>query len=107
MNKSKSSTRKHIKSMRKQNRHTRSISNKHRRSMSKQRKSAMITRRNWMKKLLFKGGNASVHAENVFGGIGQHHAISANNNAIHQNPPIVHAQANVQAQGGAQINSAM
>jgi hypothetical protein len=107
MNKTKSSTRKHSKSMRKQNRHTRSISNKHRRSMSKQRKSAIITRRNWMKKLLFKGGNASVHAENVFGSIGQHHAISANNNAIRQNPPMVHAQANLQAQGGARLEMAM
>jgi len=52
-----------------------------------------------MKKLLFKGGDASHHAENVFGGIGQHHAISANNNAIHQNPPM--------AQGGAQLDLAM
>ena len=93
--------------MRKQNRHTRSISNKHKRSMSKQRKSAIITRRNWMKKLLFKGGNASVHAENVFGSIGQHHAISANNNAIHQNPPMVHAQANVQSHSGARLDMAM
>ncbi len=103
MNKSKSSKRKHNKSMRKQNHRSRSVSNKHRRSLSKQRNSAAITRRNWMKKLLFKGGNASVHAENVFGGIGQHHAMSANNNAIHQNPPIVHAP----AQGGAQIELAM
>jgi hypothetical protein len=60
-----------------------------------------------MKKLLFKGGNASVHAENVFGSIGQHHAISANNNAIHQNPPMVHAQANLQAQGAARLEMAM
>ena len=88
-----SNIRKHSKSMRKQNRHSRSVSNKHRRSMSNQQKSAVLTRRNWMKKLLFKGGNASVHAENVFGGIGQHHAMSANNNAIHQNPPMVHAPA--------------
>jgi hypothetical protein len=100
MNKSKSSNRKHSnirkngKTMRKQNSHSRSVSNKHRRSMSKQRNSAVLTRRNWMKKLLFKGGNASVHAENVFGGIGQHHAMSANNNAIHQNQPMVHAPAN-------------
>ena len=79
--------------MRKQNRHSRSVSKKHRRSMSKQRISAVLTRRNWMKKLLFKGGNASVHAENVFGGIGQQHALSANNNAIHQNPPMAHAPA--------------
>ena len=75
--------------------------------MSKQRKSAIITRRNWMKKLLFKGGNAQVHAENVFGSIGQHHAISANNNAIHQNPPMVHAQANVQSQSGVRLDMAM
>ena len=93
MSKSRSSNRKHGKSMRKQNRHSRSVSNKHRRSMSKHSNSAVLTRRNWMKKLLFKGGNASVHAENVFGGIGQHHAMSANNNAIHQNPPMVHAPA--------------
>lgn len=93
MSKSRSSTRKHSKSMRKQNRHRRSVSNKHRRSMSMKRNSAILTRRNWMKKLLFKGGNASVHAENVFGGIGQQHAVSANNNAIHQNPPMVHAPA--------------
>jgi hypothetical protein len=79
--------------MRKQNRHSRSVSNKHRRSMSKQRNSAVLTRRNWMKKLLFKGGNASIHAENVFGGIGQQQAMSANNNAIHQNPPMEQAEA--------------
>ena len=109
MSKSRSSTRKrsnirkHSKSMRKQNRRSRSVSNKHRRSMSNQQKSAVLTRRNWMKKLLFKGGNASVHAENVFGGIGQQHAMSANNNAIHQNPPMVHAP----AQGGAHIELAM
>ena len=113
MNKSKSSTRKHSnirkhrKSMRKQNRHTRSISNKHRRSLSKQRNSAILTRRNWMKKLLFKGGNASVHAENVFGSIGQQHAMSANNNAIHQNPPMVHAPANAPAQGVAKLDIAV
>jgi hypothetical protein len=46
-----------------------------------------------MKKLLFNGGNASIHAESVFGGIGQQHAMTANNNAIHQNPPMVHAPA--------------
>ena len=92
-NRKHSNTRKHSKSMRKQNRHSRSVSNKHRRSMSNQQKSAVLTRRNWMKKLLFKGGNASVHAENVFGGIGQHHAMSANNNAIHQNPPMVQTEA--------------
>ena len=79
--------------MRKQNRRSRSVSNKHRRSMSKHSNSAVLTRRNWMKKLLFKGGDASHHAENVFGGIGQHHAMSENNNAIHQNPPMVHAPA--------------
>jgi hypothetical protein len=67
--------------------------------MSKHSNSAVLTRRNWMKKLLFKGGNASVHAENVFGGIGQQHAMSENNNAIHQNPPM--------AQGGAQLEMAM
>ena len=78
--------------MRKQNRRSRSVSNKHRRTMSKHSNSAVLTRRNWMKKLLFKGGDASHHAENVFGGIGQHHAMSENNNAIHQNPPMVHAQ---------------
>jgi hypothetical protein len=50
-----------------------------------------------MKKLLFKGGNASIHAENVFGGIGQQHTMSANNNAIHQNPPMVNAPANAPA----------
>ena len=93
MSKSRSSTRKHSKSMRKQNRRSRSVSNKHRRSMSKHSNSAVLTRRNWMKKLLFKGGDASHHAENVFGGIGQHHAMSENNNAIHQNPPMVHAPA--------------
>ncbi len=98
MSKSSSSTRKHGKSMRKQNRNSRSVSNKHRRSMSKQQKSAALTRRNWMKKLLFKGGNASVHAENVFGGIGQQHAMSANNNAIHLNPPMSHAPAHAPAQ---------
>jgi len=93
--------------MRKQNRRSRSVSNKHRRSMSKRSNSAVLTRRNWMKKLLFKGGNASVHAENVFGGIGQQHAMSANNNAIHQNPPMVHAPANAHAQGGAKLDLAM
>ena len=87
-NRKRSNTRKHSKSMRKQNRRSRSVSNKHRRSTSKHSNSAVLTRRNWMKKLLFKGGNASVHAENVFGGIGQQHAMSANNNAIHQNPPM-------------------
>ena len=79
-----SNTRKRSKSMRKQNRRSRSVSNKH-------SNSAVLTRRNWMKKLLFKGGDTSHHAENVFGGIGQQHAMSANNNAIHQNPPMVHA----------------
>ena len=102
-NRKRSNIRKHSKSMRKQNRHSRSVSNKHRRSMSKQRNSAVLTRRNWMKKLLFKGGNASVHAESVFGGIGQQHAMSANNNAIHQNPPMVPGP----AQGGANIGPAM
>ena len=92
MSKSRSSTRKHS-NIRKQNSRSRSVSNKHRRSMSKQRNSAVLTRRNWMKKLLFKGGDASHHAENVFGGIGQHHAMSENNNAIHQNPPMVNAPA--------------
>jgi hypothetical protein len=56
-----------------------------------------------MKKLLFKGGNASIHAESVFGGIGQQHAMTANNNAIHQSPPMVHAP----AQGGAKLDLAM
>lgn len=91
--------------MRKQNRRTRSLSNKHRRSMSKRSNSAVLTRRNWMKKLLFKGGNASVHAESVFGGIGQQHAMSATNNAIHQNQPMVNAQA--PAQGGTNLGPAM
>ena len=45
-----------------------------------------LTRRNWMKKLLFTGGDASHQAESVYGGIGQQHAISHNNNAIYQNP---------------------
>ena len=97
-NRKRSNIRKRSKSMRKQNRRSRSVSNKHRRSMSKHSNSAVLTRRNWMKKLLFKGGNASVHAENVFGGIGQHHAMSANNNAIHQNPPMVPGPANAPAQ---------
>ena len=95
-----SNTRKHSKSMRKQNRRSRSVSNKH-------SNSAALTRRNWMKKLLFKGGNASVHAENVFGGIGQQHAMSANNNAIHQNPPMVPGPGPGPAQGGAQLDMAM
>ena len=98
-NRKRSNIRKNRKSMRKQNRHSRSVSNKHRRSMSKQRNSATLTRRNWMKKLLFKGGNASIHAENVFGGIGQQQAMSANNNAIYQNPPA--------AQGGEKLDMAM
>lgn len=89
--------------MRKQNRRSRYVSNKHRRSTSKHSNSAVLTRRNWMKKLLFKGGNASVHAENVFGGIGQHHAMSANNNAIHQNQPMVPGP----VQGGAQLEMAV
>jgi hypothetical protein len=99
MSKSRSSNHKHSnirknsKSMRKQNRRSRSLSNKHRRSKSKYTNSAVLTRRNWMKKLLFNGGNASIHAESVFGGIGQQHAMTANNNAIHQNPPMVHAPA--------------
>lgn len=105
MNKSRSSNRKHSKSMRKQNRRTRSVSNKHRRSTSKQSNSAVLTRRNWMKKLLFKGGDAYHHTENVFGGIGQHHAMSANNNAIHQNPPMVPGPAN--APGPVQLEMAM
>ena len=88
-NRKRSNIRKRSKSMRKQNRRSRSVSNKHRRSMSKHSNSAVLTRRNWMKKLLFKGGDASHHAENVFGGIGQQHATSANNNAIHQKPPMV------------------
>ena len=92
-NRKRSNIRKHSKSMRKQNRRSRSVSNKHRRSTSKHSNSAVLTRRNWMKKLLFKGGDASHHAENVFGGIGQHHAMSENNNAIHQNPPMVNAPA--------------
>lgn len=104
MSKSRSSNRKHSnirkrsKSMRKQNRRSRSVSNKH-------SNSAVLTRRNWMKKLLFKGGNASVHAENVFGGIGQQHAMSANNNAIHQNPPMVNAPG--PANSPAQLEMAM
>ena len=88
-----SNARKNSKSMRKQNRRSRSVSNTHRRSKSKYTNSAALTRRNWMKKLLFNGGNASIHAESVFGGIGQQHAMTANNNAIHQNPPMVHAPA--------------
>ncbi len=109
MSKSRSSNRKHSniskrsKSMRKQNGRSRSVSNKHRRSKSKYTNSAVLTRRNWMKKLLFKGGNASIHAESVFGGIGQQHAMTANNNAIHQSPPMVHAP----AQGGAKLDLAM
>jgi hypothetical protein len=95
-NRTHSNIRKHGKSMRKQNRRSRSVSNKHRRTMSKHSNSAILTRRNWMKKLLFKGGDASHHAENVFGGIGQHHAMSENNNAIHQNPPMVHAPAQLE-----------
>lgn len=77
--------------------------------MSKHSNSAVLTRRNWMKKLLFKGGNASVHAENVFGGIGQQHAMSANNNAIHQNPPTAHAQVPgpANAPGPVQLEMAM
>ena len=102
-NRKRSNIRKHGKSMRKQNRRSRSVSNKHRRSMSKHSNLSVLTRRNWMKKLLFKGGNASVHAENVFGGVGQHHAMSANNNAIHQNPPMVPGP----AQGGAKLDMAM
>ena len=49
-----------------------------------------LTRRNWMKKLLFTGGDASHHAESVYGGIGQQHAISGGNNAIYQNPFTLH-----------------
>lgn len=49
-------------------------------------KTDKLTRRNWMKKLLFTGGDASHQAESVYGGIGQQHAISHNNNAIYQNP---------------------
>jgi len=49
-----------------------------------------LTRRNWMKKLLFTGGDASHQAESVYGGIGQQHAISHNNNAIYQNPFTLH-----------------
>ena len=99
MSKSRSSNRKHSnirkrsKSTRKQNRRSRSVSNKH-------SNSAVLTRRNWMKKLLFKGGNASIHAENVFGGIGQQQAMSANNNAIHQNPPMAHAPGPAQLDKG-------
>ena len=95
-----SNIRKHSKSMRKQNRRSRSVSNKHRHSTSKHSNSAVLTRRNWMKKLLFKGGNASIHAENVFGEIGQQHAMSANNNAIHQNPPMAHAPGPAQLDKG-------
>jgi len=73
--------------------------------MSTHSNSAVLTRRNWMKKLLFKGGNASIHAENVFGAIGQQQAMSANNNAIHQNPPMVPGPGPVQ--GGAQLDKGM
>ena len=55
------------------------------RATSKQPNTDTLTRRNWMKKLLFTGGDASHHAESVYGGIGQQHAISGGNNAIYQN----------------------
>jgi|SaaInlV_150m_DNA_3_1039698.scaffolds.fasta_scaffold08293_4 hypothetical protein len=50
------------------------------------RKDTKLTKKNWMKKLIFTGGNSAEHAEHVFGGIGQQHAISNSNNAIYQNP---------------------
>ena len=53
---------------------------------TRKRKDTKITRKNWMKKLIFTGGDVSHHAEHVFGGIGQQHAMSESNNAIHQNP---------------------
>ena len=50
------------------------------------RKDTKLTKKNWMKKLIFTGGDSSHHAEHVFGGIGQQYAISDSNNGIHQNP---------------------
>jgi hypothetical protein len=58
----------------------------HKRMNDKKNKSPKLTRQNWMKKLIFTGGDASHHAENVFGGIGQQNASAENNNAIYQNP---------------------
>ena len=52
---------------------------------SRKNKDTKLTKRNWMKKLIFTGGDGSHQAEHVFGGIGQQHAASDNNNAIHQN----------------------
>jgi len=48
------------------------------------RKDTKLTKKNWMKKLIFTGGNSAEHAEHVFGGIGQQHA--GQNGAIYQNP---------------------
>lgn len=78
-------------SKRASNKPARKTANKRRHSQSgrrhnKKTKNARRTRQNWMKKLLFKGGDASHHAENVFGGIGQQNAVGTNNNAIYQNP---------------------
>lgn len=80
MNKSKRTTRKTAR----KNGNKRRYSNSRTRH-NKHTKNSKLTRCNWMKKLLFKGGDASQHAENVFGGIGQQHALSDNNNAIYQN----------------------
>jgi hypothetical protein len=55
-----------------------------------------ITRNNWMKKLIFKGGDASHHATNVYGSSGQQFAGA--DNSIQQHPvggvqtPVEHAQ---------------
>jgi|SaaInlV_130m_DNA_3_1039695.scaffolds.fasta_scaffold28658_3 hypothetical protein len=87
------------KTSRKTNRHSRKHSRKsvhkkraktgkknYKRISNKKNQTAKLTQKNWMKKLIFTGGDASHHAENVFGGPGQQNAAGENNNAIYQNP---------------------
>ena len=85
MSKPKRSTRKTTRKTSGKNRNKRRHSNARTRP-NKCTKTSKLTRRNWMKKLLFKGGDASHHAENVFGGVGHQQAAGDNNNAIYQNP---------------------
>ena len=51
---------------------------------SRKNKDTNLTKKNWMKKLIFTGGNgAATHGVNVFGDMGNQHV--GNNGAIHVN----------------------
>tara|TARA_B110000503_G_C7119637_1_gene401894 strand:- start:245 stop:568 length:324 start_codon:yes stop_codon:yes gene_type:complete len=51
---------------------------------SRKNKDTKLTKQNWMKKLIFTGGNgAAEHGVNVFGGMGNQHV--GNGGAIHVN----------------------